>query len=101
MKTRSGLTSEATSVATRRSARCSVASRLTSASLASGSPSSARSTSSATGARSVRSMPVVTSDSGPSAVSAIGLFDQAISRRPPSLVCQCPTCGLETPVFQT
>ena len=43
VKTRSGLTSAATSVATRRSARCSEASREISTSLASGSPCSARS----------------------------------------------------------
>ena len=101
VKTRSGWASEATSVATRRSARCSVASRLTSASLASGSPASARSSSSRSGERSVRSIPVVTSVIGPSSVPAIGLFDHAISRRPPSLVIQWPTCGIDAPVLAT
>ena len=58
MKTLSGLASEATRVATRRSARCSWASCPTSASLASGSPASAGSSGSP--ARSVRSIPDVT-----------------------------------------
>ena len=60
MKTRSGLASEATSVATRRSARCSWASRPTSTSFASGFPSIAGSLLSALFTRSVRSMPDVT-----------------------------------------
>jgi hypothetical protein len=100
MKTRSGLTSEATRVATRRNARCSVARRLTSASLAFGSPSSARSSSPRCDARSVRSIPVVTSESVPSE-PAMGLFDHAMRRRPPSFVSQWPTCGLGVPVFHT
>ena len=32
---------------------------------------------------------------------AIGLLDHAMSRRPPSLVSQWPTCGLGVPVCQT
>ena len=92
-KIRSGEASDATSVATRRSALCSFATRLTSISFASGSPSSAPSR---LDSRSVRSMPVVTRP-----VSPINRFDHAISRRPPSFVRQCPTCGLDVPVRQT
>ena len=46
-------------------------------------------------------MPVVISETGAPPGPAIGLFDHAISRRPPSLVCQWPTCGLGVPVFHT
>ena len=101
MNTRSGDTSEATSVATRRSERCSAASRLISASLAPGSTGSARSPDSWRGARSVRSIPVVTSDSWAPSSSAIGRFDQAMSRRPPSFVIQWPTWGLDVRAVQT
>ena len=46
-------------------------------------------------------MPVVTSDVTVPSGSVIGWLDQAISRRLPSLVCQCPTCGLGEPDFHT
>ena len=91
----SGLTSDATSVATRRSARCSVASRPISTSFASGSPSSARSSSAVRGARSVRSMPVVTMTRACRRLRPSACSTTRSSRRPPSLVCQWPTCGLE------
>ena len=99
MKTRSGVASEATSVATRRSARCSCASCPTSASLASGSPASAGSSS------RMRALGDVDAgrrggSAGKVAVAGTGLFDQATSSQLPSFVCQCPTCGLELPVFQ-
>ena len=37
---------------------------------------------------------------GASRVARTSLFDHAIRRRPPSFVCQWPTCGLEWPVLQ-
>ena len=50
--------------------------------------------------RSVRSIPLVTRYAGAAAVAGTGLFDHAISRWPPSFVCQWPTCGLPCPVLQ-
>ena len=86
MKTRSGLASDATSVATRRSALCSCASWPTSTSFAVASPASAGS--SGVSPRSVTSRPAVTRYAGASALVGTSLFDQAIRRRPPSFVCQ-------------
>ncbi len=101
VNTRSGLTSDATSVATRRSARCSVASRPISASFSPGSAASASCTPRLGLSRSVRSIPVVTSAAGLPSGAGIGWLDQAISRSRPCLVRQWPTCGLGAPVRHT
>ena len=89
-------------MATRRSARCSVAQP---ADLARAWPpgrpgARARPRRGAARGRSGR-CPVVTSETGSPSGPAIGWFDHAMRRRPPSFVCQWPTCGLGVPVFQT
>jgi hypothetical protein len=102
MKTRSGLTSEATSVATRRSARLLAGQLADLDELRPPDRPRARARRRrGAGARSVRSIPVVTSETGAPSGPAIGLFDHAMSRRSPALVCQWPTCGLGTPVLHT
>ena len=93
MNTRSGVASDATSVATRRSARCSWASRPTSASFASTSPLERP--------PSVGALGQV--DAGRDEVAAVpstagmSLFDHAIRRRPPSFVSQCPDLRAREP----
>ena len=77
MNTCSGLTSDATSVATRRRARCSWASRPTCASRSSGSSSRACASSSRWRTRPVRSRPDVTRQSG----SPIASDEQAVRPR--------------------
>src|SRR6185295_14853018 len=95
VKTRSGLASDATRVATLRSARCSCARRPTSWSFASASKSNAPSSEAPLGGGALRSIPAVTRiDDAPSS-PGISLFDQATSFRPPSFVSQCPTWARE------